>query len=144
MNNAYRVERFLELYRTLDASNLEALQEVYRKDIHFVDPAHDIKGLDDLTKYFDHLYTAVDHVVFVFHPPLVVNNSASIRWEMRFSHRRLAQGKVLTMDGMSYIEFDDAGKVYFHRDYFDLGAMLYEHIPLLGRLVLNIKKRLGA
>jgi len=143
MDNARTVERFLALYRTLDASNLEALQEVYRKDIHFVDPAHDIKGLNDLTSYFDHLYTAVEHVAFEFNPPLVVNNRASVRWEMRFSHRRLAQGNVLTIHGMSYIEFDDAEKVYFHRDYFDLGAMLYEHIPLLGRLVLNIKKRLG-
>jgi hypothetical protein len=44
---------------------------------------------------------------------------------------------------MSYLQFDKAGKVRYHRDYFDLGAMLYEHLPLLGSLVKTIKRRLG-
>ena len=42
------------------------------------------------------------------------------------------------------IEFDEAGKVCQHRDYFDLGAMLYEQLPLLGPVVRTIKMRLGA
>lgn len=142
MDNRY-VERFLALYRTLDASNLEALQEVYRSDILFIDPAHEIKGLKELTNYFHRLYQGVDHIEFDFSPPLIEGNSGSFRWVMSFSHRSLAQGKPLTVDGISHIEFDGEGKVFFHRDYFDLGSMLYEHVPLLGRMVLSIKKRLG-
>ena len=35
------------------------------------------------------------------------------------------------------------GKIYYHRDYFDMGAMVYEQLPLLGRIVRKIKQRLG-
>jgi hypothetical protein len=35
------------------------------------------------------------------------------------------------------------GKIYYHRDYFDMGAMLYEHLPLLGRIIQRLKHRLG-
>ncbi len=34
-------------------------------------------------------------------------------------------------------------KVYRHRDYFDAGAMLYEHLPVLGRVVSWLKRRVG-
>lgn len=142
MENRY-MDRFLTLYQKLDAGNLETLQDVYREDIRFVDPAHEIKGLEELTIYFHHLYQGVDHIEFDFSPPLVTEGRGSVRWEMKFSHRRLARGKTLAVEGVSYIEYDEQGKVFFHRDYFDLGQMLYEHVPLLGRLVLYIKKRLG-
>ena len=34
-------------------------------------------------------------------------------------------------------------KVYRHRDYFDAGALLYEHVPLLGRVIRWLKRRMG-
>jgi hypothetical protein len=32
-------------------------------------------------------------------------------------------------------------KVVYHRDYLDLGAMLYEQLPLLGRVIRSLKNR---
>jgi hypothetical protein len=34
-------------------------------------------------------------------------------------------------------------KVYRHRDYFDAGALLYEHLPVLGRVIAWLKRRMG-
>lgn len=50
----------------------------------------------------------------------------------------------MTVEGATRLEFDETGKVCLHRDYFDLGAMLYEQLPLLGAVVRTIKGRLGA
>jgi hypothetical protein len=33
--------------------------------------------------------------------------------------------------------------VYLHRDYFDAGALLYEHLPVLGTLIGWLKRRLA-
>lgn len=33
---------------------------------------------------------------------------------------------------MSHLRFDAAGKVCYHRDYWDTGEELYEKLPLLG------------
>jgi hypothetical protein len=46
------------------------------------------------------------------------------------------------VDGFSQISFED-NKVKHHRDYFDLGSMLYEQIPVLGLLIKKIKSGLG-
>ncbi|QHF41154.1 transcriptional regulator [Pseudomonas sp. S34] len=32
---------------------------------------------------------------------------------------------------------------YRHRDYFDAGALLYEHLPVLSRAIAWLKRRLG-
>lgn len=137
-----QMDKFLDLYQKLNANNLESLREVYRADIHFIDPAHQIQGLEELTTYFHQLYRGVKYIEFHFSTPLIAGNSGTVRWEMIFSHKKLAQGKRLSVEGISHVEFDREGKVYFHRDYFDLGAMLYENIPLLGRLVVFLKERL--
>ncbi|MBM9513930.1 nuclear transport factor 2 family protein [Desulfogranum marinum] len=137
------MEKFLRMYRNLHADNLEILKTVYRQDIHFTDPAHQISGIDNLTAYFAALYANIDSIHFSFLEPLMVDNKGYVRWEMTFSHRRLDGGRPITVVGASYLEFDQQGKVYFHQDYFDLGAMLYEHVPLLGRFVRSIKKGLG-
>jgi len=46
---------------------------------------------------------------------------------------------------VSQLRFDFHGfdKVYRHRDYFDAGAMLYEHLPVVGRVVSWLKRRIG-
>jgi hypothetical protein len=66
-----------------------------------------------------------------------------VQWQMNFSHPRLKGGKTIVVDGASYLRFNEAGKVSYHRDYFDLGAMLYEQLPLLGRIIVAVKRRLG-
>jgi hypothetical protein len=44
------------------------------------------------------------------------------------------------MDGVSHLKFDDL--VYFRRDYYDVGSMLYEHIPVLEGFVSGFRKRI--
>ena len=31
-------------------------------------------------------------------------------------------------------------RIVYHRDYFDAGALVYEHIPLMGRAIWLLKK----
>lgn len=137
------MEAFLEMYVNLNANNLHTLKDVYREDIRFVDPAHEILGLDNLTVYFANMYKNVKYINFSFTDQVVAGKSGYVRWEMTFRHGRLAGGRDICVDGVTYIEFDEEGKVYYHRDYFDLGAIIYEHIPLLGRLVTTLKRGLG-
>ena len=45
------------------------------------------------------------------------------------------------LDGASHLRLAD-NRIAYQRDYYDLGAMLYEHIPLLGGAVRAVKARL--
>lgn len=137
------METFLQMYQNLNRDNLDTLASVYRQDVHFIDPAHEIHGLDQLTTYFTALYAHIDSISFSFGAPMVEAGSGYVSWEMTFRHSRLAGGKPVTVSGVTHLRFDEQKRVYYHRDYFDLGAMIYEHVPLLGRLVSTLKKGVG-
>ncbi|CAG36875.1 nuclear transport factor 2 family protein [Desulfotalea psychrophila] len=137
------MKTFLHTYQKLNAHNLETLKNIYRDDVQFIDPAHEVNGIANLTEYFASLYKNIDSIYFSFNEPVVVENYGYVSWKMTFSHKSLAGGKPITIDGMTHLKFDEHNKVYYHRDYFDLGAMLYEHVPLLGRIITWIKKGLG-
>ena len=63
-------------------------------------------------------------------------------WTMFLRHPKLRSGETIRVEGASYLKTRN-GRIYYHRDYFDMGAMLYEHLPLLGRVVNTIKHKLG-
>ena len=137
------MEKFLSTYNRLNKENLHLLRTIYSEDVCFIDPAHEINGLEDLTDYFSSLYNGLKSIGFSFHRSSMSNQEGYVQWDMNFSHEKLAGGRTISVPGVTFLRFNDDGKVSYHRDYFDLGAMLYEHIPLLGRLVGSIKRRLG-
>lgn len=137
------LEKFLKTYTELNANNLQLLADIYTEDVRFIDPAHEIRSLVRLTDYFASLYSNISFIQFQFSDHQRVAEQGYVQWQMNFSHPRLKGGRAITVDGASYFRFNDNGKVYFHRDYFDLGAMLYEQLPLLGRIIIAVKKRLG-
>ena len=135
---------FLEVFNALSSDNLHRLEEIYTSDIRFVDPAHEINGIDNLRNYFAKLYANVTSVNFDFHDEASIGHCGYVQWDMHFSHPRLKGGRAITVPGASYLRFSDSGKVSYHRDYFDLGSMLYQHLPILGRVVRSINRRLGS
>jgi hypothetical protein len=58
-----------------------------------------------------------------------------IRWEMTVKSRHLAGGEPVVTYGVSHFRLDPAGQVLIHKDYWDSGTGLYEHLPVLGGLV---------
>ena len=133
------VERFKQTYNRLNAQSLGLLKELYSHDVVFQDPFRRISGLPALTEYFAELYRHLESSSFVFEDDIVQGNSAVLAWTMSLKHPRLRGGDVVTVPGSTHIRFRD--KVMYHRDYFDAGAMLYEHLPLIGLVIRTIKER---
>ncbi len=138
------LDKFMETYNQLDKNNLALLDTIYHPEVQFSDPAHSLDGLNSLKLYFTALYENVRSIRFAFHAHLENRGQAFLTWTMHFSHPRLAKGRSIAVSGCSRLAFAPDGKVIHHRDYFDLGEMVYEHVPVLGSLVKTIKKRLGA
>lgn len=138
------MERFLEIYNQLNADNIELIQEIYTDDIHFIDPAHEIRGLPKLRDYFTSLYANLNTIHFDFAHPLLTRCEGYVQWTMSMSHPKLKKGADIAVSGATFVKFSDDSRVYYHRDYFDLGAMLYQHLPLIGPVVKTINRRLGS
>ncbi|MFO7576669.1 MAG: nuclear transport factor 2 family protein [Pelovirga sp.] len=135
------LDNFLSTYQRLGRDNLELLEQIYSADIQFVDPAHSVAGLPELKAYFVELYANVTEIRFEFHSQYRVGDQVFVEWWMSLRHPRLARGRLVRVPGISCLHFTASGLVDRHRDYFDLGALLYEQLPVLGGLVRAIKRR---
>lgn len=142
MSNAEALlARFSQFYTTLDTARLVDLSDVYHRDIHFIDPVGEHQGLRSLEAYFQLLLSNLSTCSFTLTDIQHHDQQASVCWRMTYAHPRLRRGAVLSLEGISLLRFAEQ-RIIYQRDYYDMGAMLYEHIPLLGGVVLKLKKRL--
>ncbi|MBB3191696.1 nuclear transport factor 2 family protein [Halomonas cerina] len=145
MSHDPALEAFCAFYKKLDKNCTEKLYRIYTQDVEFVDPLHRINGLPALEGYFRTLYENVTACRFDFHDRLRQGDHAFVTWTMHLAHPRLAGGKEISVEGGSHLVFagDGSGRARRHQDYFDAGALLYEHLPVIGRLIGAIKRRAG-
>lgn len=133
--------RLCEFYRHLDITRLPLLSRIYHPQVVFTDPVSHYEGVDALEHYFAKLLKKVNDCRFEIQPPLIRGDEASLFWRMEFSHPALKKGQALFLDGASHLRMNE-NLIICQRDYYDLGAMLYEHIPVLGGVVRAVKARL--
>jgi len=141
------MRQVLTLYERFDPALIAALDQIYHTDVVFEDPVHRVQGVIELRRYFSRLVRGLDECRFEFTDVLEQSGSdgepsqAVLLWIMHYRHPKLRGGKLLTLAGSSHLKYSD--RVLYHRDYFDVGAMLYEQLPLLGGIIRAIKRRLG-
>ncbi|HSC66862.1 MAG TPA: nuclear transport factor 2 family protein [Cellvibrio sp.] len=137
-------QKVRNLYLHFDKKFIGSLADVYSEDIQFRDPLHAINGLKNLSDYYSGRLIELLECRYEFHHSMEMSErgEAVLFWTMHYRHKKLAGGKTLELTGNSHLLFNE--KVYYHRDYFDAGSMLYEHIPLMGFAIRRVKKKVGA
>lgn len=133
--------QFQAIYHNLSKNNLNSLSLVYHEDVCFEDPLHKVNGLSHFIAYFNNLYMNVISCSFEINHTIKMQDEAAIYWTMHYQHPKLNSGKTISVKGHSHLKARN-NKIIYHRDYIDAGAMLYEHIPLLGGAIRYIKKRI--
>ncbi|QPI41110.1 nuclear transport factor 2 family protein [Pectobacterium aroidearum] len=130
-------------YRELTNEGLTTLGDIYHQDIHFIDPVSSHHGLSALHSYFSHSLENLSYCQFDISDIHTFRGGATMFWTMHYAHPSLKHNAPLTLAGCSHLLFAD-DRVIYHRDYYDMGAMLYQHVPLLGSLIHYLKSRLQA
>lgn len=132
---------FKAFYQNSGERHLEQIDALYTQDIEFRDPLHTILGVLALKSYMKNLYANSRDIRFEYTDELSGENWATIAWLMHFRHPSLAGGKLISVRGITQIRFTD--RIFFHEDFYDLGAMIYQHVPVLGRIIRFINQRIG-
>ena len=132
------VHRLMDVYNRLDSEHLHLLDEIYSADVLFEDPAQRIYGLSALRERMGELYRNVRSCRFTYNTRVEAQGTAMLEWTMHLRHVRFHPDRELNLPGATLLHFDEGG-VYLHRDFYDLGALIYERVPLLGRLIRRIK-----
>lgn len=137
-----RKQRIEQVFNQLRADNLHILDEFYHPDLHFLDPVGEMKGLANMKSYYAHMYKNVKQINFDFEHHIADGPNHMATWTMTYEVDALNGGRPISMKGVSDIRFDEqTNLVIYHRDYFDMGAMVYEYVPVLGAAVRYLKKR---
>lgn len=131
--------RFKEVLNALDREHMGLVDEIYAPDMRFQDPVHALEGRAAFRKYLERLYENVAHCHFQIRHEALQEETAFITWTMEMRHRSFRPKETLFLDGMSMVVFGPDGQIRFHQDSFDLGAMLYERLPILGAITRRIK-----
>ncbi|MFC0444973.1 nuclear transport factor 2 family protein [Pseudidiomarina halophila] len=135
------IQRLVDYYDEFSDVKIDELDKLYHEDVTFIDPIHQLHGLDDLKSYFKGTMEGVEQCHFVFTDYAQNNDQWFVNWQMRLCHPKLANGSEIVVPGVSHLEFED-DKIIKQRDYYDLGAMIYEHITLLGYIIGKVKARM--
>lgn len=137
----FDVAQFKQLYRHFDRNTVTDLPDIYSQTIIFKDPVHQLKGIDALSNYFASLCSPDMQCEFDITNEIVSHDQAFFQWKMRYRHPRLQGGKLLILNGGTLIKFNS--KIVYHEDFYDMGAMIYQHLPILGWLVKKINTRIA-
>jgi hypothetical protein len=137
-------QKLRNVYLNLDQKYLARLDKIYDGDVQFRNPLCALNGVESVTNYFSDLVDDLDEWRCEFHHCVedFRRGEAVLFWTFYYRHKKLAGGDQLELTGNTHIRFFD--KIYYHRDYFDAGSMLYEHIPFVGSAIRMVKKRIGA
>lgn len=159
------IKKFEAFYTDLASMRVESLADIYSEDVEFIDPIASHLGIKTVERYFSKLLQNAKHCNFtiygiqkvdVLHPLLGNYNAEQdntaelfdkcasfvVNWQMRFTSSSINKGNPITVDGITQLKVSE-NKIVYHRDYYDLGQMVYEHVPLLGRIIKRIKRTLG-
>lgn len=133
---------------------LEALADIYSNDVTFIDPIAAHEGIAAVEQYFAKLLQNAKYCTFTIHcieKTVTVSTEAPtdedvsqflVTWKMSFTSARINKGQPIDVDGITQLKICD-DKITYHRDYYDLGQMVYENVPLLGRIIKRLKRTLG-
>lgn len=134
-----RNDAIVKTFNNFNGKNFDVLRLFYSEDIEFVDPISRIHGLSQLEKHYEKLYLNVKKISFNFSDIYHDGDNSMASWTMEISVKGLNLGRTFQVDGISVFKFNSQDRVYYHRDYFDLGQMIYEKLPLQGVIIKAIK-----
>lgn len=133
------IEKFKKYFSEIDFSKESVLREIYASDIVFIDPIHEIQGIENLILYFRKLNSNLVHGSFQFESEDICKNKVYLTWTLTLKLKRPA--KTVRARGISVLLIDR--KIIAQRDFFDAGELFYENIPFLGRLNRVLKNSLS-
>lgn len=139
--NDKRSDRIIKVFNDLNKDSMSILDGFYHPELEFEDPLGKIKGLPAMKAYYANMYKSVKSIRFEFSKIIKDGDEYVGFWKMYLAAPVLNGGNEYWVEGNSHIRFDSkTDLVIYHRDYFDMGAFIYEQLPILSSVIRQVKK----
>jgi steroid Delta-isomerase len=138
-----RIAKLIDFYHLLTPEAVARMGDFYTHDAYFKDPFNEVNSLDDIQRIFRHMFISLSDVKFNVTETVAQDAGVVLIWDFTFRIKKFKPDIQQRIRGVSHIRFNAEGKVNYHRDYWDAAEELYEKLPLVGRLMRFLKKRVG-
>ena len=138
------LDPLIRFYQELSPEGVERFAEFYSADAYFKDPFNEVRGIPAIQRIFRHMFGQLAEPRFVITERVADPGGAVLVWEFSYRVRLWGKGETQVMRGVSHLRFDAAGKVEYHRDYWDTAEELYMKLPALGWLMRGLRRVLAA
>ena len=121
------INKIKDWYENLTQDSLNELNQFYTEDSFFKDPFNEIKGRKKINLIFEHMFENTDNPRFIFIDTIVEGDQAFLTWDFVF-HINKNEYKI---HGSSHLKLNSEGKIYYHRDYWDVGEEVLSKVPII-------------
>ena len=137
-------QRAIAFFEALSLETLDEVDAFYAADVRFEDPMVELDGRERMRAYYAHIYRNDPTLRWEFLEVMgdPASRSRALVWIMHMEVDGLNGGRPISVPGVSRLVFDADDRCAFHRDYFDMGAFVYENVPVLRSAIGFVKRRL--
>ena len=137
-------DALIEFFHGLSPQSVVRFPKFYSADAYFKDPFNEVRSVAAVQRIFTHMFEQVAEPRFIVTEKVVDNNGAMLIWTFNFRAARWGGSEMQVIRGVSHLKFDVAGKVNYHRDYWDAAEELYMKLPVLGMLMRVLRRPLAS
>jgi hypothetical protein len=130
-------------FESLTLESLTRLGSIYAAQARFKDPFNEVQGIVAIRAIFESMFRDLQSPRFIVTAATGDARRGCLLWDFYFQTPRISQGAPQCIRGATWLEFDAAGKVILHRDYWDAAEELYEKLPVVGWFMRRLKARLA-
>ncbi|GAB3625711.1 isomerase [Pandoraea terrae] len=141
MDHAAALVRLTRYYESLSLQNIGSLGEFYTPNAYFRNPFNEVRTSAEMAHIFRRLLMHIDVPRIEITATILQSNQAFLVWNFRCRLKRWHEDE-LTIRGASHLRLSNDGRVAYQRDYWDVAEELYEKLPMLGRLMRWLKRRM--
>ncbi len=138
INSKVNIENFAKKYgnffENIAEDKIDVLNTLCTKDILFKDPFNSFTGLEKFKKVFQHMYKQSVDPKFS-----VVDISASN--STAYMKLVFSTGKLIKIEGVSEVKFNEEGLVCSHIDHWDSASQIFIKIPILKYFIRYLIKK---
>lgn len=134
-------QRTMDFFSALNKDTLQLIETFYDEAVEYSDPLGRGSGRTGLHRHYIRFFKYISRIRYEFGPITVDGKQVSVQWTAFFRHSKLNGGRDNSLRGSTWLEFGGAeDKVIRFNEYFDVGELAYENLPVLGFIVRTVKR----
>jgi len=124
-----------------EGATAETIREVYARDLYFNDTFKIITDRDKLIEYLGETADKAETKVEILEV-IKSKDDYYVRWKMHMAFSAVGKDIESNSVGISQLRFNQQGQITFQHDFWNSSEAFFEHLPIIGRVIIKIKQRL--